>query len=192
MTVEALDLPSGALVEAAEFERIFKDCLDTIETLASRNKLRRMLSRGFIDDEPTFTDSVRLLVDKLFKNPKGLMGVLDRIERKSGLNAKKGLDDSVRTVVVSAAGYSVGVEFGLSKDIPVTFWKRARRRRSYETDGWRAKGVKIAPAKAETIRDWCTRVAGTHAKTFKASRADGFAERSNPNKSRGIDYRSGG
>lgn len=192
MVAEALDLPSGARVEAGEFERIFKDCLDTIETVPSRNKLRRLLSRGFIDNEATFTDSVRLLVDKLFKNPKGLMGALDRVEKKSGVDARKGLDSSVRTVVVSAAGYSAGVEFGLDKDIPLTFWKRAQRRHSRETDGWRARGVQIPTAKADTIRDWCMRVAVPHADNFKKARADGFVERDNPTPSRGIDYKGGG
>jgi hypothetical protein len=191
MVVEALDLPSGARVEAAEFERIFKDCLDTIEALASRNKLRRLLSRHFLDNEETLTLSVRLLVDKLFKNPRGLMGAIDRVEKKSGVDAKKGLDDSLRTIVVSAAGYSAGVGFGLNKDIPFSFWKRAQRRHSYEAGLWRAKGVKIATAKAETIRDWCER-AGPHAQNFKKARADGFTEQDNPDPSRGIDHRSGG
>ena len=104
MAVEALDLASGARVKAGEFERVFRECLDTIETLTSRNKLRRLLSRGFIDDQATFTDSVRLLVDKLFKNPKGLMGALDRVEKKSGVDARKGLDGSVRTVVGLGGG----------------------------------------------------------------------------------------
>jgi hypothetical protein len=192
MVVEALDLPSGARVEAREFERIFKDCLDTIETVASRNKLRRLLSRHFLDNEETLTPSARLLVDKLFKNPTGLLGALDRVEKKSGVDARRGLDDSVRTVVVSAAGYSAGVEFGLDKDIPFAFWKRAQRRHSRETDGWRARGVKIATAKADTIRDWCVRVAGPHADNFKKARADGFIERGSPIPSRGIDYRGHG
>jgi hypothetical protein len=172
MAVEALDLPSGARVEAGEFDRIFKDCLDTIETMVSRNKLRRLLSRGFIDDEATFTDAVRLLVDKLFKNPKGLMGALDRVEKKSGVDARKGLDDSIRTSVVLAAGYTAGVEFGPDGNIPFAYWRRAQRRHSREADGWRAKGVKIAPAKAATIRDWCVRVAAPHAENFRKARAE--------------------
>jgi hypothetical protein len=31
MAVEALDLPSGALIEAGEFRRVLKECLDTTE-----------------------------------------------------------------------------------------------------------------------------------------------------------------
>ena len=134
---------------------------------------------------------MRLLVDKMFKNPKGLMGALDHVEKKSGVDATKGLDEDVRAIVVTAAGYSAGVEFGLNKDIPFTFWKRAQRRHSHEADRWRAKGVKIATAKAETIRGWCVRIAGPHAENFRKGRAEGFTERNNPDPSRGIDHRSG-
>jgi hypothetical protein len=192
MAVDALDLPPGTRVEAGEFERILKQCLDTVETRASRNKLRRLLSRHFLDNEETFTIFVRLLVDKLFKNQKGLFGVLDLVEGTSGVDPTKGLDGDIRTIVVAAAGYSAGVEFGLNKDIPFTFWKRAHRRHSHEADRGRARGEKIATAKAETIRDWCVRVAGPHAENFREVRAAGFAERNNPDPSRGIDYRGGG
>jgi hypothetical protein len=49
-----------------------------------------------------------------------------------------------------------------------------------------ARGLRIVPAKAATIRDWCVRV---QAENFKKARADGFAERDNPDPSRGVDHR---
>jgi hypothetical protein len=49
-----------------------------------------------------------------------------------------------------------------------------------------SQDYRIAPAKAATIRDWCMR-AGPHAENFKKARADGLAERDNPNPSRGLD-----
>jgi hypothetical protein len=187
MAVEALDLPSGAPVEAGEFGRVLKECLETTEWRASRNKLRRLLSRHFIDNEETFTPVVRLLVDKLFSNPKGLMGAIDRVEKKSGIDETKGWDDKVRTIVVDAAGYSAGVEFGLHGHIPFAFWKRAQRMHGRQVERALSKDCRIAPAKAATIRDWCVRQAGPYAENFRKARADGFAERNSPTPSRGLD-----
>jgi hypothetical protein len=188
MAVEALDLPAGAPVETGEFERILSECFNTIETPVSRDRLRRLLSRGFLDDEATFTGSVRLLVDKLFKNSKGLMGALDRIEKKSGVDARKGLDDSMRTDVVMAAGYSAGAEFGPDGNIPFAFWKRAQRTHRRLVRRALLRNYRIAPAEAATIKDWCLR-AGPQAENFKKARAAGFAERDNPDPSRGVDHR---
>ena len=90
MAVEALDLPSGARVEAGEFERIFKDCLDTIETMASRNKLRRLLSRGFIDDEATFTDCRAASGRQAVRKSEGLMGASTASRRRAASTQGRG------------------------------------------------------------------------------------------------------
>ncbi len=193
MAVEALDYPSGRPVDAGDFNRVLTDCFFTLETQAGRDKLRRLLSRHFLDNEETLTPSARLLVDKLFKNPTGLLGALDRVEKKSGVDARRGLDDSVRTVVVSAAGYSAGVEFGLDGNIPFAFWKRAQRRHSRETrTDWRAHMGVQDQATAEGGDDQGLVPSGRPARQevqAGARRRFRQSETTPRSRSRGIDYR---
>ena len=128
MAVEALDYPSGALVDAGDFRRVLTDCFRTLKTQAGRDKLRRLLSRYILDDEETIgRPAARLLVEKLSANSEGLLGAIDNVEGKSGVGKTTGKNVNIRTKVVMAAGYSAGVEFGLNGNIPSVFWKRAQR-----------------------------------------------------------------
>jgi hypothetical protein len=187
MAVEALDYPSGAPVDAGDFKRVLIDCFFTLETQAGRDKLRRLLSRYLLDDEETFgRPAARLLVEKLSANSEGLFGAIDNVEGKSGVGKTTGKNVNARTNVVMAAGYSAGVEYGLDGNIPSAFWKRAQRMHGRLVKKARAHGARIKAAKAATIKDWCLRD-GPQARKFRLARADGFAERDNPNPSRELD-----
>jgi hypothetical protein len=187
MAVEALDLPSGASVDPGDFERVLTDCFSTLETQAGRDKLRRLLSRYILDDEETFgPPAARLLVEKLSANSEGLLGAIDRVEGKSGVGKTTGKNVNTRTIVVMAAGYSAGVEYGLDGNIPSAFWKRAQRRHGRLVKKARAHGVRIKAAKAATIKDWCLRD-GPQARKFRLARADGFDRRASPDPSRELD-----
>ena len=174
MAVEALDLPSGAPVDAGDFKRVLTDCFFTLETQAGRDKLRRLLSRYILDDEETFgRPAARLLVEKLSANSEGLLGAIDNVEGKSGVGKTTGKNVNTRTIVVMAAGYSAGVEFGLDGNIPSAFWDRAQRTHGRLVKKARAHGDRIKAAKAATIKDWCLRD-GPQARKFRLARADGF------------------
>lgn len=184
MTVEALDRPSGAQVGAVEFKQALKDCFFTLETQAGRDMLRRLLSRHFLDNEATFgRPAARLLVEKLFANSDGLLGAIDNVEGKSGVDKTKGKDVNTRKIVVMAAGYSAGVEYGLDGNIPSAFWKRAQRMHGRLVKRAREQGKRIKAAKALTIKDWCLR-GGPLARKFRLARAEGFAQRASPDPSR--------
>jgi hypothetical protein len=187
MAVEALDYPSGALVDAGDFRRVLTDCFSTLKTQAGRDKLRRLLSRYILDDEETIgRPAARLLVEKLSANSEGLLGAIDNVERKSGVGKTTGKNVNIRTKVVMAAGYSAGVEFGLNGNIPSVFWKRAQRMHGRLVKEARAHGARIKAAKAATIKDWCLRD-GPQAGKFRLARADGFDRRANPDPSRELD-----
>jgi hypothetical protein len=187
MAVEALDYPSGALVDAGEFGRVLTDCFFTLKTQAGRDKLRRLLSRYLLDDEETFgRPAARLLIEKLSANSGGIFGAIDNVEGKSGVDKTTGKNVNARTNVVMAAGYSAGVEFGMNGKIPFAFWKRAQRTHIRLVKEERAHGVRIKAAKTATIKDWCLRD-GPQAEKFRLARTDGFAERNNPNPSRELD-----
>jgi hypothetical protein len=187
MAVEALDYPSGAPVDAGHFKQVLTDCFFTLETQAGRDKLRRLLSRYILDDEETLgRPAARLLVEKLSANSDGLLGAIDNVEGKSGVDATTGKDRNIRKSLVMAAGYSAGVEFGLNGNIPFAFWKRAQRRHSHLVEKARAHGDRIKAAKAATIKDWCLRD-GPYARIFGLARADGFADRDKPDPSRELD-----
>ena len=187
MAVEALDYPSGALVDAGEFGRVLTDCFFTLKTQAGRDKLRRLLSRYLLDDEETFgRPAARLLIEKLSANSGGIFGAIDNVEGKSGVDKTTGKNVNARTNVVMAAGYSAGVKFGLDGNIPSAFWDRARRTHGRLVKEAHAHGVMIKAAKAATIKDWCLR-GGPEAGKFRLARADGFDSRAKPDPSRELD-----
>jgi len=185
MAAEALDRTAGAAPrEADNFKQFISERLDSLETPSGRQGLRHALARFFLDDEAVLTPRLaRLLTEKMIANGKGLLGALDSVESTQGVDSSEGLADNIRTNIVINAGYTAGIELGPRARVPHEFWKRAARDHGRLAETGRAKGNKIRPANAATIKSWCQKEARL-ASLFDDARRDGAAARKEPDPSK--------
>jgi hypothetical protein len=182
MMVDARALPSGAKVEAADFARFARDCLDG--TPGGQIRLRQALARHATDWASVLTkDWAGVHASQLGQNAKGHNGPLDGPVRAGGVDPDAGAADELRNKIVVDAGYTIGVEAGPAGRVRHPMWKRAERAQHALAARLRMSGQKAGNATAATIKDWCQKD-GPLAALFRDARGEGAAARAAPDPTR--------
>jgi hypothetical protein len=170
MVVEARGLSLGANVHAADFERFARDCVDG--TPSGQIRLRQALARHAMDSAMVITDRwAGVLAGQMLQTAEGRNGPLDGPVRAGGVDPHAGAADAIRNKIVTAAGYTAGVEFG-NGVIPRTFWRRFEVVQNALAAQGRRTGHKTPDTRATTIRDWCER-GGPLSNLFRNARKEG-------------------
>jgi hypothetical protein len=182
MMVEAFARPSGWKVEAADFERFARDCLDG--TPSNEIRLRQALARHAQDCASVLTEGwAGVQAAQLLENAEGRNGPLDGPATAGGVDPHAGAADMIRKKIVVNAGYTVGVEIGVAGRIGHAMWKRAEREQNKLAALQRMRGHKTENATAATIKDWCQKD-GPLATMFRDARGEGAAAQTVPDPTR--------
>ena len=182
MMVEARALPSGAKVEAADFQQIERDCVEV--TATGQVRIRQALARHTKDCAGMLGERLAgVQAGQLLENAEGRNGPLDGPATAGGVDPHAGAADMIRNKIVVNAGYTVGVEIGPAGRIRHAMWKRAERAQHALAARLRMRGHKAENATAATIKDWCQKE-GPLAALFRDARGEGAAAQTVPDPKR--------
>jgi hypothetical protein len=186
MMVEVLARPSGAKVEAADFQQIERDCVEV--TATGQVRIRQALARHTKDCAGVLGERLAgVQAGQLLQNAKGHNGPLDGPVRSGGVDPHAGVADEIRNKIVVDTGYTVGVEIGVAGRIRHAMWKRAEQAQNKLAAQARMSGHKAGKATDATIKDWCQKGGskeGSLAALFRDARSEGAAARAAPDPQR--------
>jgi len=114
------------------------------------------------------------LTGHLMETASGRIGLMDA-EALQGVDPETGAAFELQRSVIGQCGYTVGQEVTKAR-VPPEIWRRAAHVYNALAVELRAKGEKVAPVTAATIRDCCTRRGGGHDR-FVEMRANGCRDR---------------
>ena len=174
MMVDALGLPAGSPVDAANFEQFADEYVKGSQE--DENRLRLVLARHAQDSERLLTRRFAgVFSDTMQQNYEGRYGALDGPANRQGVEKRSAWPENVRDRIMGMAGYTAGVEFGADGPIPRGFWKRVAQAQHDELA--KVRGFKRHEWKPATARDYSQ--TDPHAGVFRIEPQQGeFSARS--------------